>query len=349
MESLYAQCRLVGRLIMLRRGSTILWGVAVVVVALLFASLCRIFVVEMFTVAPQQMENTLLPGDRILVEKWHYGVRLPQSYISLPFVDTLPYVDVPARLPAKPLPYKRMRMKPVEHGDVIAFNYPTGEARPLAEYPTAIARCIGVPGDTIEVLVESMYINGVASEQSEQVTEPYLVPDSLLSSVEEAMTALWGGVLPHQAVGEQSLFVIDRQGYNQLATYLPPSHLPQLVTLSHDSYYIELPPYGSEAVVTPHNAAFYADIINRYEPCRVELRGHELYRDGERIEQYRFSQPYYWVVCDNRTASTDSRTFGVLPHSHVIGRCGMIIFSIDSEQKGFDSWRINRFFQYRKL
>ena len=74
---------------MSHRGSTILWGIAVVAVALLSAVLCRVFVVEMFTVAPQQMENTLLPGDRVLVEKWHYGVRLPQSYVSLPWVDTL--------------------------------------------------------------------------------------------------------------------------------------------------------------------------------------------------------------------------------------------------------------------
>ena len=96
-------------------------------------------------------------------------------------------------------------------------------------------------------------------------------------------------------------------------------------------------------------SALYAHIINSYEPCQVELHGDTLYCDGRAISRYRFSQPYYWVLCDNRTAATDSRSFGVLPHSHVIGRCGMIVFSIDATQRGFDSWRIGRFFQYRKL
>ena len=81
---------------MSRIGSTILYLLAVVAVALLLTVVCRICFVEMYTVAPQQMENALLAGDRVLVEKWHYGVRLPQSYVSLPYVDTLP---VPTCLP----------------------------------------------------------------------------------------------------------------------------------------------------------------------------------------------------------------------------------------------------------
>ena len=334
---------------MSRRGSTILWSVAVVVVALLLAVLCRIFVVEMYTVAPQQMENTLLPGDRVLVEKWHYGARLPQSYISVPFVDTLPGMDVPARWPKTPLPYKRLWLEMVKYNDVIAYNYPTGENRPIADYPTVVARCIGVPGDTIEVQGDMLYINDEPTEQSLLITEAYLVPDTLLSVVEKAMETLWGQSLPRQSVGEQSLFYIDRNGYNKLTTLLSSSQLPPFVTLSQDNYRIELPPYGSDAIVTATNAAFYADIINRYEPCKVELRGDELYSGGDKITSYRFSQPYYWVLCDNRTASTDSRSFGVLPHSHIIGRCGMIVFSIDALQRGFDSWRIDRFFQYCKL
>lgn len=334
---------------MSHRGSTILWGVAVVVVALLLAVLCRMFVVEMYTVAPQQMENTLLPGDRVLVEKWHYGVRMPQSYISVPFVDTLPGTELPARWPKTPIPCKYLWVELVEHNDIIAYNYPTGEAKPIADFPIVVARCVGVPGDIIEVQGDMLYINDEPTEQSLLITEAYLVPDTLLSEVEVAMETLWGESLPRQTVGEQSLFYIDRYGYNRLTTLLSSSQLPQFVTLSQDNYRIELPPYGCDAIITATNAAFYADIINRYEPCKVELRGDELYRDGNKITTYRFTQPYYWVLCDNRTASTDSRHFGVLPHSHVIGRCGMIVFSIDALQSGFNSWRIDRFFQHCKL
>lgn len=317
--------------------------------ALLLAVLCRIAVVEMFTVAPQQMENTLLPGDRVLVEKWHYGVRLPQSYVSLPWVDTLPGTDLPARVPKTPLPYKRLGLQMVKRNDVIAYNYPTGGPQPLAHYPTVIARCIGVPGDTIEAYNDVLCINGEPTVQTPHLTEAYLVPDSSLSVVEQAMKELWGDVLPRHTIGEQSLFFLDRYSYSKFVTCLSSSHLPRLVTLAQDNYYVELPPYGKDAIITSRNATLYAEIINRYEPRKVELHGDTLYDAGRKIERYRFSQPYYWVLCDNRTAATDSRTFGVLPHSHVIGRCGMIIFSIDAEQRGFDSWRISRFFQYSRL
>ena len=334
---------------MSRIGSTILYLLAVVAVALLLTVVCRICFVEMYTVAPQQMENALLAGDRVLVEKWHYGVRLPQSYVSLPYVDTLPGTDLPARWPQQPLPYKRLGMALVQRNDVIVYNYPTGECKPLAHYPTVVARCVGLPGDTITADGAMLYINGEPTVQSPVVTEGYLVPDSVLSVVEETMCALWGKALPRQSLGSQSLFYIDRYHYSELSEHLPADKLPRLISLAQDNYYVELPPYGSDAIITPYNAALYAQIINLYEPCKVELCGDALYRGGHKMDSYRFTQPYYWVLCDNRTAMTDSRHFGVLPHSHIIGRCGMIVFSIDAAQSGFDSWRIDRFFQYRKL
>ena len=295
------------------------------------------------------MEKTLLPGDRVIVEKWHYGMRLPQSYISLPFTDTIPGMDVPARLPYEPLPYKRLWLKQVQYNDVIAYNYPSNEPKPLSQLPTVVARCVAMSGDTIESHNGNVHINGQPLEQSDFVCEAYLVADSLLPVVENAMLLLWGNIPPHKSIEDKSLFLIDRKNYDKLSKRLSPSQLPQRVALSHDNYYIELPPYGRDATITPHNAAMYAHIINRYEPHKVELHGDTLYCDGKILTTYRFSQPYYWVLCDNRTSSTDSRTLGVLPHSHVIGRCGMIVFSIDAEKRGFASWRLNRFFKWSRL
>lgn len=318
----------------------------VLLAAFVISAACRTFCVELYTVAPQQMENTLLAGDRVVVEKWHYGVRLPQSYLSLPRFDTLPGSDVPARLPALPLPYKRLWAKEVQRNDVIVYNYPIDAPIPLSEYPTAMARCIGVPGDVIESRNGALYINGEASAQSPVATAAYLVADSILSQVEEAMKQLGDMPLARQRVGsDNTLLYLDRYRYNRLCELLPSAYCPTPVLLAQDNYVIELPRYNQSVAITPGNAAFYAEIINRYEPAKVYLCGDALYRGGRKIERYRFTQPYYWVVCDNRTSATDSRTFGVLPHSHVIGRCGTIIFSIDARQTGLASWRTHRFFK----
>lgn len=330
---------------MARAHKTILRTLLIVIVALIVAAVCRSYVFELYTVAPQQMENALVAGDRLIVEKWHYGVRLPQSYISLPHIDTLPGTRMPARLPYTPLPYKRISLRVASHNDILLYNYPIQKDVPLSLYPTAIARCIGVPGDTVEARNGELYINGEPSAQSPVVSEGYLIADSLWTPVEQAMVAQWGKPAERTTLGDTHLVYIDRLAYNKLCAQLPPALHPVAVSLAQDNYTVDLPPYGSDAIVTPDNAAFYAEIINSYEPHKVSLQGNALYHNGRKIERYRFSQPYYWVLCDNRTAATDSRTFGVLPHSHLIGRCGIILFSIDATRYGFDSWRTHRFFQ----
>ncbi len=328
-----------------RRRSIIINVIVIFAVAVVLAALCRTYVVELYRVAPQQMENTLLQGDRVWVEKWHYGIRLPQSYISLPFIDTIPGTDLPARYPAQPLPYNRLSTKEVSRNDIVAFNYPTGGAIPLSHYPTAIARCVGIPGDTVSAHDGVLYINGVPSAQSPVVTEAYLIADTLVSQVEQYMTRLFGSPFEKHDLGHTCMFYIDRYCYDKLREHLPSYLQLTPVSLSYDNYEIVLPPYNRDVVITPRNAAFYAHIINEYEPVKVQLCGNALYRGGRKINQYRFTQHYYWVLCDNRTAGSDSRTFGVLPHSHVIGRCVRVIFSTDARQGGIPSWRGSRFFK----
>lgn len=315
-------------------------------VAILVTILCRSFLVELYNVAPCQMENTLLKGDRVIVTKWQYGIRLPQSYISLPFIDTLPGCDIPAHYPVEPLPYKRVATQEVTRNDIIAFNYPMGESAPLSHYPTAISRCVGVPGDTICACDGVLYINGKPSAQSPVVTEAYLVNDSLLPQVEECMTQLLGETAGKYSMGNNTtMLYIDRYCYDKMQELLPSYIQLTPVNLSQDNYVVELPSCDKDVVITADNAAFYAHIINQYEPMKVVLHNDALYRAGRKINRYRFTQPYYWVLCDNRTAASDSRSFGVLPHSHIIGRCDMIIFSIDNRHGVLPTFRKSRFFK----
>ena len=136
---------------------------------------------------------------------------------------------------------------------------------------------------------------------------------------------------------------INRYDYDQIKNLLPDKAALQPIALPQDSYRVELPPYGQPAKVTADNAAQYAHIINRYEREKVTLRGNKLYRGGREVKEYTFSQPYYWVVGDNRTTTIDSRYFGALPHSHLIGRCRYILYSIAPDGENGNPWRSNRF------
>ncbi len=110
-----------------------------VLIALIAALLLRAFVVQAFRIPTGSMKDTLLIGDFLLVNKFIYGVRTP---------DHIPVLN--AQIPFMRLP----AFKSPKRGDVVVFKYPKDET---LDY---IKRCIGVGGDTIDVVGEQVFING---------------------------------------------------------------------------------------------------------------------------------------------------------------------------------------------
>jgi signal peptidase I len=94
------------------------------------------FVIQAFQIPTDSMENTLLIGDYLLVDKLHYGGKL-----GFPLV-----------------PYR-----PIKRGDIIVFHYPINPPQHF------VKRVIGVPGDKIRLINRQVYVNGVPT------TEPYVV------------------------------------------------------------------------------------------------------------------------------------------------------------------------------
>ncbi len=110
-----------------------------IAIALVIALFIRAFIVEAFKIPSSSMENTLLIGDHILVNRFIYGIRMPfTGKIIIPV--------------SKP-----------KHGDVIVFRYPP---RPSIYY---IKRCIGLPGDVLYMKNKVLYRNG------KRVNEPYVI------------------------------------------------------------------------------------------------------------------------------------------------------------------------------
>ena len=94
------------------------------------------FVVQAFQIPSESMENTLLIGDYLLVDKFHFG---HDGFWG----EILPY-------------------RTVERGDIVVFHYPID---PSVHF---VKRVIGVPGDKIRLIDRKVYVNGVALE------EPYV-------------------------------------------------------------------------------------------------------------------------------------------------------------------------------
>jgi signal peptidase I len=98
--------------------------------AILLAFVIRTFGVQAFKIPSGSMENTLLVGDHLLVNKFIYGTRIPG--VEKPW----------------------LALRDPRCGDVIVFKYPEDPSRDF------IKRCVGVPGDVVEIKEKSVYVNG---------------------------------------------------------------------------------------------------------------------------------------------------------------------------------------------
>ncbi|MDR3046270.1 MAG: DUF5684 domain-containing protein, partial [Bacteroidales bacterium] len=103
--------------------------------ALLFAVaaafLFRTFIFEFYKIPTSSMESSLMVGDYLAVDKFSFGGRVPETILAIPFVHhTLPLTtSTKSYLEWIKLPYLRFKvLNPVDHHDVVVFNYPDGDS-----------------------------------------------------------------------------------------------------------------------------------------------------------------------------------------------------------------------------
>ena len=125
--------------------------VEALLIAVLFAVFARTFVVQAFKIPTGSMEENLLVGDHILVNKFVFG----------PTLSSVERLLIPT--------------KPIRRGDVAVFKYPEDPSRDF------IKRCIGLPGDEIKIMDKVIFVNGDQIDEGHYAghTDPNVYPGSL--------------------------------------------------------------------------------------------------------------------------------------------------------------------------
>ena len=134
-----------------KQHSTLREYVEALIIAGIFLGFSNTFIVKTFYIPSGSMEETLLVGDHLFVNRFIYGPRLTG------------------------LEEKLLPMRPLRRGDVVIFRSPE---RPLDDM---VKRCVGLPGDTVQIADKRLYINGQSVEDSEyaQHTDSRTVPASI--------------------------------------------------------------------------------------------------------------------------------------------------------------------------
>lgn len=253
------------------------------------------------------MENSLYPGEGILVNKWSYGLRMP--FPSL-------------------FGYHRLAYKNIKKGDIAVFDSP--EAKQSSLFPSLyIGRCIGAPGDTL------MLDKGLSDTGSIPVNPDMKMLYTYPASYEDTLTAILRSL--KRADNLPAGYTSDGDYIRNLSHYeyylvsqrsegrLPLMPLNRKETSDVHPYVI--PSRHADIKVYPWNAVLLCNTIARYEGRKATLKGDTLYIDGKPVTKYTFQQDYCWIAANDPTNLSDSRLFGFVPESYLVGKAIRIWFS----------------------
>jgi signal peptidase I len=349
-----------------------------VVFAVFAAAFIRMFLIEAYVIPTPSMEGSLLVGDFLFVSKAHYGIRTPMTVAMVPLLhNRIPGLETESYLESPSLPYKRLpAINEIEHNAPIVFNWPVGDSvylspsrswsvgqirrdpsimnqdrslrkmvqnkeyitRPLDKKDHYIKRCIGLPGDSLQIINRQVYINGEVAENPSQMQFLYKITSQ--GSVNLKKLDEWGVNIQEGNASAGIFFMTPDQAekvkaigakvdYFQLpAKDLFPHDPVNFSGWTNDNYGpIYIPKKGETVQLDLNVLALYRRVIKVYEGNDLKVDKGQILINGEVATSYTFKQDYFWAMGDNRHNSEDSRAWGFVPHDHIVGKPLFIWFS----------------------
>jgi signal peptidase I len=354
--------------------------------AVVAATLIRWLIMEAYTIPTPSMENSLLVGDFLFVSKFHYGTRTTSTPLQVPLTHQKIWLtNIPSYSTAIQLPqYRLPGITHVKREDVVVFNVPPKSLNDNTDYPVDlktnyIKRCVGIPGDILEIKNQIVYANGTAIGLPDEMQFSYIIHSTgQINPRNLERFGLGADDIAESAVQSDGsykyIFYLTKEKFDRFTTEKPSYILSispimnqppdsqgifpychytntlnpkkKYVNWSRDSFGpLWVPKEGASIPVNDSTMSIYGFTILDYEHHEnAKIENGKLIIDGKELTEYTFKQDYYFMMGDNRHNSLDSRYWGFVPADHIVGKAFFIWLSIDKEGSFFNKIRWSRFF-----
>ena len=238
-------------------------------------------------------------------------------------------------------------------------EYGSIDHRPADRRENYVKRCVGLPGQMLQIKNRIVYLDGKANKEPDNVQYTYYVklrqaiPDDVMKelgiSMEDLSSLNQEGYMPLTKAAVKALKarkdLVESIRINADAPTGDLYPLNSVTGWTRDNYGpIWIPKKGATIQLTLDNIAVYERPIRVYEDNNLEVKNGQIYINGKLSHSYTFKMDYYWMMGDNRHNSADSRYWGFVPEDHIVGKPIFIWWSSDPDRHGFSGIRWNRLF-----